>query len=182
MQQVLKRWGLAGLCSLWLIQAAAAEVYMSTEQFLANAFSGLPSPQIERLWLTAELREETERVLGHPFPGLRVRYWHSDGRTAWVLEEIGKEKPITIGVVVEDDRIFNVDILAFRESRGWEVRYPFFTDQFTGLGLAKHRGLSRPIDGITGATLSVRAVTRVSALALYFHQQVAVPYAQVTPH
>ena len=183
MMQVLKRWVLWGLCLLWLAQAAAAaeEVYMSTGQFVTAAFSGQPSPQVDRLWLTAATREHAERLLGHPFTTLRVRYWHSDARTAWVLEEIGKEKPITIGVVIEADRIVNVDILAFRESRGWEVRYPFFTDQFTGLRLTGDGGLNRPIDGITGATLSVRAVSRASALALYFHQQVATPYAQVAP-
>ena len=63
LQQVLKRWVTTILCSLWLSQAAAAEVYMSTEEFVANAFAGQPSPRIERLWLTTELREEAEREI-----------------------------------------------------------------------------------------------------------------------
>ncbi|MCV6604514.1 MAG: FMN-binding protein, partial [Porticoccaceae bacterium] len=70
--------------------------------------------------------------------------------------------------------IEQVKILEFRESRGWEVRYPFFTKQFIGVGLAhkKRYRLDSHIDGITGATLSVRAVKKVATLALFFHRQV----------
>jgi hypothetical protein len=62
-------------------------------------------------------------------------------------------------------------VLEFRESRGWEVRYPFFTDQFGGIGLRPDLQLDRPIDGISGATLSVRALKKLARLALYLTQQ-----------
>ena len=104
---------------------------------------------------------------------LRLRYWMKAGRTVWILEEIGKERPITTGFVVENNEIKKVKILIFRESRGWEVRYPFFTDQFTGASLrGENLELDRAIDGISGATLSVSAVTRLARLALLFHQHV----------
>ena len=93
-------------------------------------------------------------------------------RTAWVIDEIGKERPITIGVVVADGRIESVDVLAFRESRGGEVRYPFFTKQYKNLGLKDGDRLDGHVDGITGATLSVWAVTKVSRLALVLHSEV----------
>ncbi len=69
-------------------------------------------------------------------------------------------------------RIERVEVLAFRESRGWEIRYPFFTSQFSGLTLAPDGYLSQSVDGITGATLSVRAVERVARLALWLDAQV----------
>ena len=94
------------------------------------------------------------------------------------MEEIGKERPITIGVVVVDDTIQSVSVLAFLESRGWEVRYPFFTDQFSGARLDETQQLSSHIDGITGATLSVRAVTNVARLALYLAEQTGVSHNQ----
>ena len=65
-----------------------------------------------------------------------------------------------------------VRILEFRESRGWEVRYPFFTEQFAGVNLTPEYQLGKRIDGVTGATLSVRAVKKIAALALYLHSQV----------
>ena len=76
-------------------------------------------------------------ILGHSFAGLRVRYWASGERTAWVFEEIGKELPITVGVVVDNNGIALLSILEYRESRGGEVRYPFFTQQFQSMGLLK---------------------------------------------
>jgi len=87
----------------------------------------------------------------------------------WVMDEIGKEKPITLGVVVDGGAIESLDVLVFRESRGWEIRHPFFTDQFRRLRLGHDGGLDRPVDGITGATLSVRAAKRVATAALILH-------------
>ncbi|HHM06209.1 MAG TPA: FMN-binding protein [Gammaproteobacteria bacterium] len=106
-------------------------------------------------------------ILGHKLGALRVRYWPRNGRSAWILEETGKEQPITVGLVVENGRLLRLSVLIYRESRGDEVRHPFFTDQFKGARLNGTR-LDRSIDGVSGATLSVRALTRLAALALYF--------------
>lgn len=56
--------------------------------------------------------------------------------------------------------------MEFRESRGWEIRYPFFTRQFSQLRLTDSGSLSHGIDAISGATLSVKAATRTANLAL----------------
>jgi len=102
------------------------------------------------------------------FQGLRVRY-HAEGqRTVWVLEEIGKYKPITVGISVSDGAIEKLQVLAYRESHGWEVKQDFFTRQFIGAKLSKKWRLDEDIDGISGATLSVRALKKLARLALYF--------------
>ncbi len=145
--------------------------YPSTDEFLSGTF-GSEHPEAQTIWITRELREPIERLLGHPFASLRVRYWLKGNKSAWILNEIGKDLPITIGVVVQDETIETVRILEFRESRGWEVRYPFFTDQFHDASLDDDGQLDKDIDGITGATLSVGAVTRVAKVALYVHEQV----------
>lgn len=150
------------------VSASAKGVYCSTEEFLAKNFS--VSPKSKALWLKKKQKSTLEKMLGHPV-GLRSRYWVDGEKTAWVFEEVGKELPITIGVVIEQSQIADVTILAFRESRGGEVRYPFFTDQFKGVGLKKDLKLDAHIDGITGATLSYRAVKRSSRAALYLHQE-----------
>jgi len=103
---------------------------------------------------------------------MRVRYWKREDRTAWIVEEIGKEKPITTGIVVAHGRIESVKVLVFRESRGWEVRHEFFTDQFRDAGLADDGALDRQIDSISGATLSVSAVTRLARMVLYLDTRV----------
>lgn len=150
---------------------ANEDVYLSPETFLAESFaSETPSPSA--LWITKGLKPEIRKILGHDYPALRVRYWQRDQKTAWILEEIGKVKPITVGIVVEANAIDSLRVLIYRESHGWEVKYPFFTDQFEGAELNDKLRLDQNIDGISGATLSVNALKKLSRLALLFHQTV----------
>lgn len=148
-----------------------AERYLSKAEFLDSVF-GESNYEKRKLWLTGDLKAVAGEILKHDYHGLRISYWRGGTTTAWVLDEIGKERPITIGVAVASGKIQQVNILEFRESRGWEVRYPFFTEQFADVTLNEEKRLSKIIDGVTGATLSVRAVKKVAALALYFHSQV----------
>ncbi len=149
----------------------AAEIFQEPEGFLTEVFpSGVPQPDV--LWITANRKETVRQILGHGLGVLRQRYWRQGERTAWILEEIGKEQPITTGIVVADGRIERLHVLIYRESRGWEVRYPVFTDQFEGATLTGDLRLDRHIDGISGATLSVRALTRLARLALLLHREV----------
>ncbi|HEY9136290.1 MAG TPA: FMN-binding protein [Pseudomonadales bacterium] len=151
------------------VQAQDQAHYLSTKEFLDLTFKNSPY-QMKSLWLDQAELDQAEKILGHPFNGFRVRYWAGKHQTAWVLDEIGKERPITIGVSIQDNKIAAIHILAFRESRGWEIRNDFFTRQFDQAFLNHQYKLSAQIDGISGATLSVRAVKKVAALALYFHQ------------
>ena len=149
---------------------SARGVYQTPEAFLAEAFDGNP-PKPAVIWLTGEKRKVVTRILQHKPNRLRVRYWARGGRSAWILEEIGKEKPITVGIVIENGRITRIRVLIFRESRGDEVRHAFFTRQFDQAALQADLQLDRPIDGISGATLSVRALTKLARVALYLDRQ-----------
>jgi len=167
---------LAPLSAGWLLAALIAApalargVYLTPEAFLSETFGATaPAPQV--LWLKDDIKAAAEDILGHRYPGLRIRYWGEGQRTAWILEEIGKEQPITVGLVVKQQKMERITVLEFRESRGWEVRHPFFTEQFQGIGLTAERELDQPIDGISGATLSVRALKKLAVLALYLHRQ-----------
>ncbi|HEX7031281.1 MAG TPA: FMN-binding protein [Gammaproteobacteria bacterium] len=144
---------------------------MKPAAFLGQAFEGSP-PDASLVWLTGERGDAAAEILGHKPSSLRVRYWQQGGRTAWILEEIGREEFITAGFVIDDGALSNVQVLAFRESRGWEIKHDFFTDQFKGVELKRDRGLSEPIDNITGATLSVNAMKRMARLALYLDGEV----------
>ena len=145
-------------------------VYLTSDEFLTRAFDQKPKPN--NLWLKEDHQSIAKQLLGHPYRGLRLRYWLHGNRSAWILDEIGKEAPITIGVVVSNNAIEQVQILTYRESRGGEVRHPFFTNQFSGLSLKQNQRLSGRVDGISGATLSVRAVKNISRFALHLHSLV----------
>ncbi len=152
------------------IAVADDQVYLAPDAFLAEVFGTAPQPSM--LWITAEIQPEVEKILGHPPPRLRQRYWKDGAKTAWILEEIGKEEFITAGFVVANDRIERARVLIYRESRGMEVRYAAFLKQFDGVQLSDQRRLSKRIDGISGATLSVWAMERMARTALYFHSHV----------
>jgi len=115
---------------------------MTTDQYLQSTFPNT-EPERKIIWLNAELKAQISKFLYRPYKGLRVRYWQQDGRSVWIFEEIGKEMPITIGVTLKQQQVESVKILAFRESRGGEVRYPFFTDQFQGIGLTNKKRLAK---------------------------------------
>lgn len=148
---------------------AAEKIYEKPSSFLNRHFGEIPKTQV--LDLDRLQQSGLKDVLGHACGQKRIRYWQGAGKTAWILDEIGKTEPITVGFVVRDGRLAEVKVLVYRESHGWEVSRPFFTRQFVGAKLAGGR-LERDIDGIVGATLSVRALTRLSAAALYLSQQV----------
>ena len=151
--------------------ALADDVYETPAAFLAETFpAGMPEPQL--LSLTPAMRSDIARILQHGYNATRVRTWKEGARTAWILEEIGKYKPITVGVVVADGKIETVRVLIYRETHGWEVRHDFFTDQFKGLTLGNDNALSARVDGISGATLSVNALKNVARLALYLDKAV----------
>lgn len=144
---------------------SARGVYQTDADFLAETFNQAV-PKSKVVWLKGDVKQEIAKILGHDYPGLRIRYWPDNAKTVWILEEIGKEKPITFGIVVADNKIQQMKVLAFRESRGDEIRYPAFTRQFDGAQLIDQQ-LDRHIDGISGATLSVWAMTSIARLALY---------------
>ena len=148
---------------------AMETVYQSPADFLGEH---LPGCRPGALWLSNELKAEIERLVDHPWHGLRVRYCRQGEKTAWILDEIGKTEPITSGIVVSAGRVERVRVLIFRESRGAEVHRSAFTRQYENASLSEDHSLDRNIDGITGATLSVRALTRLATMALFLHSDV----------
>ena len=153
------------------IDTAKAEgdesVYLSVDQLLSDTFEQAPSSSM--LWLDRAARDQAQLIADED-PGFRRRYWREGDTTVWVLDVIGRDHPITVGVIVDNSGIQALSVLVYRESRGWEVRHDFFTKQFDGIQL-KGKKLDRRIDGITGATLSVRALQRAARLALWLHQR-----------
>ena len=145
------------------------EIYQEPEAFIAEVFGSKPAPKV--LWLTKAIQAEAGAILGHPPAQLRQRYWSDGRRSVWILEETGKEEPITAGFVVAGARIDHVRVLVYRETRGQEVRRSAFLKQFHDARMVPGNRLDRDIDGIVGATLSVGAMERMARLALYFDRK-----------
>jgi uncharacterized protein with FMN-binding domain len=148
-----------------------AEEYQSSADFINTAFNNIP-PKPKSLWISKEIKAPVTKILQHKPGFMRTRYWQDGDKTAWILNEIGKTKLITVGIIIENKRISLLKVLAFRESRGWEVKHDFFTNQFKQVALTEDNALDASIDGISGATLSVRALSKTAQLALFFNQHI----------
>lgn len=158
-----------------LLSSLAQGAYDETEYLKPDAFLekvyGNQVPGISLMPLRDDLRRQVEAALGHRYSGMRIRYWHEGGTTAWIIDEKSKDMPMTIGIgVAPDGTVKTLELLVYREPRGGEVHQAGYREQYLGLSLDANDGLSGNVDGITGATLSVDAMNRVVTMALLLHR------------
>lgn len=149
----------------------SGQTFQEPDAFLKETFAqNVPEPRI--IDITPEMQQQIARILRHSYRARQLRYWRDADRTVWILEEIGRYRPITVGLVVSQGGLETIRVLIYRESHGWEVRHDFFTNQFKGLTLDEQNNLSGRIDGISGATLSVNALRNLARFALYLDRAV----------
>src|SRR2546423_1003031 len=73
---------------------------------------------------------------------------------------MGRDQPIPFrGAIGPDDRLKDVDILVYREPYGGEVAYEPWRRQFRGARATDSLRVGKEIRSISGATISVHAVT-----------------------
>src|SRR5712664_1414108 len=98
---------------------------------------------------------------------------------AQVGNVIGKDQPITFLVAIDPaNRLKDVDILVYREPYGGEVAYEPWRRQFRGKSASDSLRVGKEIRSISGATISVHAVTlgvrRMLAQLTAWHQSGAI--------
>lgn len=154
--------------------APTQENYLKTEDYISAALGKKSDPpgKPSIIWATGEIKSGIKKILRRSNFPLRFRYHRRGNRTVWILNEIGKVLPITTGVTIEDGKIIDLTVLTYRESHGSEIRFPTYSNQFNNAELTENLRLSKPINGISGATLSTNAMKKVSRLALYLHSKV----------
>ena len=161
------------LCSVSVLAFAGADREgLASKQFLNAAFNGKPPPP-KMLLLSDKDKQALEGIFKHALAFKRVRYWQRGEQTVWLLNEVGKHKRITAGFWLLGRNIKQAKVLAFRESRGWEIKYSYFLKQYKGLSLRADNMLDQSVDGISGATLSVRAMSKMARMALYLNQKIS---------
>ena len=141
--------------------------YMKTIALLIAALLVLPtvdqnSANAATLKITPQMNARIKGIMGHSI-GRSVRYRKSGSSTIWVLNRIGKVKPITAKFTVSGGRVSSARVLAYRESHGHEVKRSSFLSRLRS---------SCNAPNIAGATLSVNSMRRMCRLAKYLHTQV----------
>jgi hypothetical protein len=118
-----------------------------------------------------KLAKSLERVYG---PDTQVDTLHVDSATVYRISRAGallgfaqvrnvkgKEQPITYLVATDSaDALRDIDILVYREPYGGEVAYDPWRKQFRGKTAAAPLQVGKDVRNISGATISVNAVTR----------------------
>ncbi|WP_320819215.1 FMN-binding protein [Thalassolituus sp.] len=159
-------------CLLFPSLSSAQSVYYSIEDISLEVFKD-GAPDAKTLWLQAEQKQEAQRIANMELRQARIKYWQSGDTALWILSDIGKERPITFAVVTRAQKIERIEVMIFREARGDEIRLPAYTAQFVDQMLTDEGKLSRHVDGISGATYSVRTMKRIARLALLLDRWIA---------
>jgi hypothetical protein len=131
------RWTAPAAAVIAVTAPAQAVTYLSVEQAQKLAFPSASFTEVQ--------------------PG---RVWKASGGGVFVLDHvIGKHLYIDYAVSLMGGRVHRVDILAYRESYGGEVRSPSWLGQFVGKTSASPLQVGSDIRNISGATLSSLHVT-----------------------
>ena len=174
----LKRW-------LTVEELGSIEVYLTEEQALKILFPKALKVQGEELRLAHEQKTRIEQRIGWKFPETFFRAFRaeSNGKVegyAVIQETIGKHRPITYIVgITPEGKVFAVEILVYRESKGSEVRRKRFNAQYEGKTVQDPIRINKDIINITGATMSVRSVSAGVKRALVLAEEF---YLNQAPH
>jgi Na+-translocating ferredoxin:NAD+ oxidoreductase RnfG subunit len=154
----LKRW-------LTEEELGSIEVYLTEEQALKILFPTAHKIHSEELRLSPQQKARIEDRIGWKFPEESFRAFKAEtnGKIygyAVIQETIGKHRPITYMVgITPEGKVFTVEILVYRESKGSEVRRKRFNAQYEGKTALDPIRINKDIINLTGATMSVRSVS-----------------------
>ncbi len=161
---------LAGSSACYAVQ------YLSIEQAQKLMFPDAGAFQAAFLSLTQEQSKAIEQSSGTKVRVPEQRVWRAEREDKllghFIIDEvIGKHELITYAVAITPDgKVRQVEILAYRESHGYEIRNPRWRAQFVGKDLNDSVILEQDIKNISGATLSCRHVTQGVKRLLALHQ------------
>tara|TARA_B100001250_G_C19493610_1_gene654194 strand:+ start:60 stop:581 length:522 start_codon:yes stop_codon:yes gene_type:complete len=119
-----------------------------------------------------KIKKQIQNQIKQKFYRDQIYYWSIkiDDQTHYALMDntIGKTMPITFLVIFNENKeVIHSSIIKYRESYGGEISGKNWLAQFIGMkqdSLYKH---GKEIDGITGATISVKSFTKgISKLSL----------------
>ena len=135
------------------------------EAFLSKLGNTSPLTK-ERLILKKDQLAKIQIPMGHKYKKRIFKYWSSDNQTVWILNSIGKYKPITAAFTVKECKVNSAHVLVYREQHGYEIKYEAFLSQFVDASMNDKYDLNKKIDNISGATLSVNSMDRMARAAL----------------
>jgi electron transport complex protein RnfG len=149
---------------LFIARTASAETYWTLPDLLRSFFSSSEHVTYKRVTLDDPTAHKIEQQIGHALTQRDyVIYYgttgdHTDGY-AITDKELGEHEPIDFAVLFDAQGIVQrVEITAYREAYGDEVRSARFRRQFEGKRASDHIAAGRDIDIVSGASISSRSL------------------------
>ena len=93
--------------------------------FLSESFNG-NVPKKQRLIVKGEAKDQIKSIMGNKYKKRLFSYWKNDTQQVWILNSIGKYKPITAAFSIQNCSVKSAHVLIYREQHGYEIKYPFF--------------------------------------------------------
>lgn len=155
---------------------AEGTIYLTPEEALKITFKNSGEVISEKKTLSFSQQEQIEKKLGYSLSKNQWNFYiaRSGGKIegyAVIDHEVGKTEPITfLTAILPTGEVSQVEILAYRESHGGEVREKRFLNQFKNKNEKNPLRVGQDLANIAGATLSSRAVSRgvKRALSLWY--------------
>ena len=149
--------------------SAFSEEIADKNRFLMSGLDVEELPSHSYIIINEDIRDNIKKILKDTYHLPIIKYWKAGNKVGFVLEAIGKHEFITTGYIVENNKIIDAKVLVYRENYGYEIEHDYFLDQIRGNSVKKNGKLVKSIANISGATLSVKAMRKLSKLSLYLY-------------
>ncbi len=151
---------------LFMASSLRAEVYLSKEAALDLVLGKDCERTADPRPIDAALRDtlRDQRLWGDDADMAYFFVCRKDGAAtgyAIIDNEIGKHLPITYIVGISPSgSVTQVEVMVFREIRGWEVREKKFTEQFRSKQSSDEMRVGHDISNMSGATISSMSLAK----------------------
>ncbi|MEO0203066.1 MAG: FMN-binding protein [candidate division WOR-3 bacterium] len=155
-----------------MILLIISKIYLTNEQALKLAFGNCESVKVFNLILSNDIKSvlKTKKL---PLPlSDELNFHFGCDKVVLIDNVIGKHLPITFMVVLnkENGKIEFVEILAYREPYGEEIRNKAFLSQFHNKNINDSLRVNKEIRNIAGATISVNSITYAIKRTLFLYE------------
>jgi len=147
-----------------------SEIFLTKEQALKIAFKNC---DIDSFILFLDKNKKLDlknKKLPLPLKDTIIFYYGCE-KVAIIDDVLGKHLPITFMVVLsKDGKVKFVEILAYREPYGGEIRNKKFLEQFENKTIKDSLIPKKDIKNIAGATISVNSITYAIKRTLFLYE------------
>ena len=150
----------------------ASDEILNKKMFLKSALGVSELPSHKYLIIKDDVEDGIYEIMKDTYHTPVIKYWKVGDKVAFILEAIGKHEFITTGYLVENNQISDAKVITYRENYGFEVKYDYFINQIKGNTLKTSNKLSKKLANISGATMSVNSMRKLSKLSLFLYSKI----------